>query len=262
MSIFIICLFLGAVVGVLAGMLGIGGGIVIVPVLLYLFTQELMLPLSVAMPMAVATSLSTIILTGMSSSRAHYRYGNLDMTIVKWCALGISLGAVVGAQIASQISGEALKNIFAYLLALIALQMAFGGRRTSKHDMSPKILTSIGFITGNISAFMGIGGGALMVPALVWFRVNVKLAIGCAAFCGLVIAVFGTASYIVAGWNQPELPSHAVGYVYLPATLGIILTSTFTATLGARISNALDTHLLKKIFAGFLVIVSLRMLLG
>ena len=262
MFIFIVCVALGAVVGVLAGLLGIGGGLIIVPALVYLLVEHLQLSLSVAMPMAIATSLSTIILTGLSSSRAHYKLGNLNFDIVLWCALGISAGAIIGAQIATSIPGEWLKSIFAYLVLAIAVQMVFGGRRESKHQMSPAILTGIGFVTGLISSFMGIGGGALLVPALIWFKVNIKQAIGCASLCGLVIAVFGTASYIQAGWDNPYLPSGSVGFVYLPAMLGIVITSVFTARLGAKISHKLNTQVLKRIFAGFLVIVSFRMLLG
>ena len=189
--------------GVLAGLLGIGGGLIIVPALVYLLVEHLQLSLSVAMPMAIATSLSTIILTGLSSSRAHYKLGNLNFDIVLWCAGGISIGAVIGAQVASSIPGEMLKSIFAYLVLAIAAQMVFGGKRESAHQMSAPILTAIGFITGLVSSFMGIGGGALMVPALIWFKVNIKQAIGCASFCGLVIAIFGTASYIQAGLGEP-----------------------------------------------------------
>lgn len=262
MLIFFICLALGAIVGILAGLLGIGGGLIIVPALVYLLTEQLQMSLSVAMPMAIATSLSTIILTGLSSSRAHYKLGNLQKHIVTWCALGISVGAIIGAQVASSIPGELLKSIFAYLVLAIAAQMVFGGRKASEYEMSPAILTLIGFVTGLVSAFMGIGGGALMVPALIWFKVNIKHAIGCASFCGLVIALFGTASYIYAGWQLPLLPQWSVGYVYLPAMLGIVITSVFTARIGAKISHKLNTKVLKRIFAGFLVIVSARMLLG
>lgn len=257
-----ICLALGAVVGVLAGLLGIGGGLIIVPALVYLLIEYLQLDLSVAMPMAIATSLSTIILTGLSSSRAHYKLGNLKSDIVIWCALGISVGAILGAQVAANIPGELLKSIFAYLVLAIAAQMIFGGKKASKNEMTPTILTVIGFLTGLVSAFMGIGGGALMVPALIWFRVNIKQAIGCASFCGLVIAIFGTLSYIHAGWALPGLPEWSVGYVYLPAMAGIVITSVFTARIGAKMTHKLNTQVLKRIFAGFLVIVSARMLLG
>jgi uncharacterized membrane protein YfcA len=109
---------------------------------------------------------------------------------------------------------------------------------------------------------MGIGGGAILVPALIWFRVDIKIAIGCAAFCGLMIGLIGTISFIISGLAVSSLPQGAIGFVYLPATLGIVITSVFTARLGAKISHHLNTRVLKQIFAGFLVIVSLRMLLG
>jgi len=243
-------------------MLGIGGGLLIVPALLVIFTQYLSVGLELAMPMAIATSLSTIIFTGFSSSLAHFKLGNVKYGIVLWCAIGISLGALIGPQIASNLEAEKLKNVFAVLVLMIAAQMVFVRPKKSENRISKPVLLGIGFVTGIVSAFMGIGGGALMVPALVWFRVDIKHAIGCAAFCGLVIAFFGTASFIQAGWLLESLPEGAFGYVYLPAALGIVITSVFTARLGAKISNRLNTVRLKQIFAGFLVIVSLRMLLG
>lgn len=262
LSILLVCLALGAVVGLLAGLLGIGGGLIIVPALLLLFTHWLALPLSTAMPMAIATSLSTIILTGWSSSRAHYKLGNIDVRIVFWCVIGISVGAVLGAQLASHLPGEQVKSIFAVLVILIALQMVFGRPSSRIARISWWILLTIGLVAGAISAFMGIGGGAILVPALMLFRVNIKAAIGCAAFCGFVIALFGSASFIAAGWGLAGLPQWAFGYIYLPATLGVVLTSVFTARIGAKISHKLNVVLLKRIFAGFLVIVSVQMLLG
>lgn len=253
---------IGSVVGVLAGMLGIGGGLIIVPALLYLLTELLNVGLAESMPMAIATSLATIILTGMSSARAHFKLGNLNVSIVKWCAVGISLGAILGPQVATRLPAEQVKSIFALLVVFIAAQMVFGGQRKSQQKISNTLLIIIGFFTGIISAFMGIGGGALMVPALVWFRVDIKQAIGCAAFCGLVIAVFGTISFVQAGWSNPHLPPWSLGYVYLPAAIGIVITSVFTAKLGAKISHHLNTIILKRVFAGFLIIVAARMLLG
>lgn len=261
-TIALLCLLLGSIVGLFAGMLGIGGGLIIVPALLYLFSQHLAMDIALAMPMAIATSLSTIILTGMSSAHTHYKLGNLAPRIAGWCALGIAFGAVLGAQVVSELPGETVKQIFAYLVIVIAAQMVFGGQKESASRISSPILVLIGFVTGGISAFMGIGGGALMVPALIWFRVPIKQAIGCAAFAGLIVAMFGTASFIQAGWTLSDLPEGAFGYVYLPATLGIVITSVFTARVGAKISHRLNTKVLKRIFALFLVIVSTRMLLG
>lgn len=260
--IFLLCLIIGSVVGVLAGLLGIGGGLIIVPALLYLLTELLGLPLSISLPMAIATSLSTIILTGLSSSRTHYQLGNLSFGVVFWCAIGISVGAIIGSQLATNMPADQVKAVFAVLVMIIATQMVLGGQRKSEQNISRAVLIIIGLITGCASAFMGIGGGALMVPALMWFRIEIKQAIGSAAFCGLIIAVFGTASFIQAGWNIEQLPDGAFGYVYLPATAGIVITSVFTARVGAKITHRINTKVLKRIFAGFLVIVSLRMLLG
>ena len=134
--------------------------------------------------------------------------------------------------------------------------------RESTNTMSKSILVFVGLVTGSMSALMGIGGGSMIVPALVWFKVNIKQAIGCASFCGLVIALFGSASFIHAGWGNTMLPEGAFGYIYLQASAGIVITSVFTAGLGAKMGARLNTHLLKKIFAGFLVLVSLRMLVG
>ena len=192
------CVLLGSVVGILAGMLGIGGGLIIVPVLSYLLVHLLGMTTETVMPVAIATSLSTIVFTSMSSAYAHYRLGNIQKNIVLYTGMGIAVGAIIGAQIASHISGELLKDIFAVLVILIAAQMIFGKQKQSDNQASRAVLSCVGSGTGIISALMGIGGGALLVPALVWFRVNARAAIGCAAFCGLVIAIFGTSS----GRNQ------------------------------------------------------------
>ncbi|MBD3586046.1 sulfite exporter TauE/SafE family protein [Salinimonas sp. HHU 13199] len=260
--IFSFCLGIGLVVGLLAGMLGIGGGVIIVPALSYLLVHFLHLDTDLVMPMAIATSLSTIIFTGMSSAAAHYRLGNIDKKLVFYAGIGIAIGATLGAQFASHISGHLLKNIFAVLVMLIALQMVFGKREASKHTATNKMLGMVGGVTGFISALMGIGGGALLVPALVWFQVNIRQAIGCAAVSGLIIAIFGSASFIIAGMKELTLPSGAIGYVYLPATFGIVTTSIFTAGIGARLGQRMDTKVLKKILAGLLVLVSIRMIVG
>lgn len=261
-QIFLFCAALGCLVGLLAGLLGIGGGLVIVPALVFLLHYYLDLRIDLIMPIAIATSLSTVILTGMSSAKSHYKLGNLDKRIVIYCAIGIAFGASFGAQVASAISGITLKRIFSVLVILIALQMIFGSRKESENSIQKAGLMGVGVFSGFVAALMGIGGGALIVPALVWFRINIRKAIGCAAFSGIVIAVFGTANFVFTGWELEGLPAWSLGYVYLPATLGIICTSIFTAPLGARLSQSIDTIKLKRIFAGFLVLVSLRMIIG
>jgi len=256
------CLILGSVVGVLAGMLGIGGGLIIVPALSYLLIHFMGMTTETVMPVAIATSLSTIIFTGMSSAFAHYRLGNIKRRVVLYTGIGIAFGAFAGAQVASHISGELLKDVFAVLVILIALQMIFGKQKASENEASNGTLSAVGSAAGALSALMGIGGGALLVPALVWFRVNVRAAIGCAAFCGIVIAVFGTISFVIAGWNATDTPDHSLGYVYLPATAGIVATSMFTANIGAKLGQRVNVRVLKAMLACLLVLVSVRMILG
>lgn len=255
------CLVLGSVVGVLAGMLGIGGGLIIVPVLSFLFVEQLGFSAAIAMPIAIATSLSTIVFTGMSSARAHYNLGNLDKSIVTWVATGIAFGATSGAQIASVMPGEQLKTVFAVLVLVVAAQMLFGRPNPSRFKASPWLLICVGLLAGALSALMGIGGGALLVPILILLQVNVRVAIGCAALSGIVIAIFGTASFVYAGLGE-TLPNQTIGYVFWPATLSIAATSVLTAGVGARLGQNMQTDKLKKIFAGLLVLISLRMIIG
>jgi uncharacterized membrane protein YfcA len=262
LEIFLLCAALGSVVGVLAGLLGIGGGLVIVPALVFLLHFFLDIGVENGMPIAIATSLSTVIMTGLSSARSHYKLGNLDRKICTYCGFGIAIGATLGAYFASHISGVLLQRIFAVLVILIAFQMIFGGRKASSNSIGTAGLGCIGASSGFIAALMGIGGGALIVPALVWFQVNIRKAIGCAAFSGIIIAFFGTLSFIYTGWSKPYLPDFSIGYVFLPATFGIICTSVLTAPLGAKLGQRLDTAKLKKVFAAFLVLVSIRMIIG
>ncbi len=248
--------------GVMAGLLGIGGGLIIVPALTYLLADVMAVPATETIVIAIATSLSTIIFTGLSSARAHYRLGNLNREIVTWCGVGIAAGAIAGAILASYLPGQILKGIFAGLVMLIATYMLFGKQVTSLNSVNPRKLSTIGLGTGVFSALMGIGGGALLVPALVWYRVNIRQAIGCAAFSGIIIAIFGSLSFVVSGWSYSTFAQGYLGYVYWPATLSIAAISVFTAPLGAKLGQRLNTQRLKKVFAVFLVLVSIRMLWG
>lgn len=260
--IFLVCLVIGAGVGVLAGMLGIGGGLIIVPSLVYLLTHLLGVSIEIAMPMAVATSLATIVFTGASSARTHYLLGNINRTLFLWTGVGVMCGAVAGAALATVLSGIWLKNVFAVLVMLIALQM-IAGKQPSGISRPPSVgllVASMG--AGLLSALMGIGGGVLLVPLLLWFGVDMRKSIGTASLCGVVIALFGSLSFILAGWSEPRFPEGALGYVYLPGLAGIVLTSVFAANYGARWGQRLNVAVLKKIMAGILVVVSVRMLVG
>ncbi|MBC3766298.1 sulfite exporter TauE/SafE family protein [Neptunicella marina] len=258
----IICAAIGAVVGVLAGLLGIGGGVVIVPALVYIIPHFVEMDPQLVMPLAIGTSLSTIILTSSSSALNHYKRGQLDKTLLFSVALGVALGALLGSSIATSIPGYVLKASFGSLLVLIALQMAFYSNRSSNSTHSPYKLFGVGTLTGTISSIMGIGGGAIMVPSLVWYQVKMTTAIACAALCGMVIAIFGTLGYIVHGLGVTGLPSASIGFVYWPATLCIVCTSVFTTRFGVKLAYSLPTKKLKKYFAVFLLLVGIRMILG
>ncbi|WP_338067771.1 sulfite exporter TauE/SafE family protein [Alteromonas sediminis] len=252
----------GIAVGWLAGLLGIGGGLIVVPVLVWLFIEKLDIALSLAMPMAIATSLSTIVFTGFSSARAHYQLGNLDRSLIIFCGSGVALGAVFGAIVASKMSGEVLSYIFAGLVLLVALYMLFGKIRHRDHQPGSALLSAIGTGAGGLSALMGIGGGAILVPWLSWFGVPIRKAIGCASACGLVVAIFGAAGFIYTGLTLTTRPDFSVGYIYWPATISIAATSVMFAPMGAKFGQKLDTAKLKKIFAVFLILVSIRMIWG
>jgi len=270
LTIMCLCVLLGSIVGVMAGLLGIGGGLIIVPIAIFMFQHVLGVSIEHAMPLAVATSLSTVIFTGFSSAVSHYRLGNLDMDIFRYSAVGIAIGATLGAQFATAISGVALKRTFAVLVLLITLQMLFGrdrpfdadGKVLAKNTKTYGLLSAIGLGSGSVSALMGIGGGALIVPSLVWFNIHIRQAIACASACGVLIAIFGTLSFMYAGWHNTYLPDYSLGYVYLPATLGIVISSIMTAPIGAKLTTKINTVMLKRIFAVFLAMVSLRMMIG
>ncbi len=256
------CLLMGIVVGWLAGLLGIGGGLIIVPVLSFLLMKYFNLSLSIAMPMAVATSLSTIVVTGFLSAKAHFKLGNLDKQILLFCGLGVALGAVAGAQFVSRVSGELLAVIIAVFAFAIALNMLFGRMIVKEQTPNKILLVVVGIATGIMSAAMGIGGGAILVSALCWCGVALRTSIGVSSACGLIIALFGTLSFVLFDSAVNEDVMYAYGYLFIPAVVSISLTSVFVAPLGAKYGQNMNTDKLKRVFAVFLLLVSAKMISG
>jgi len=259
-SIFILCIFLGALAGFLAGLLGIGGGLVIVPALIFFlplfgFSAELV------MPVAIATSLASIVFTTSSSSFAHQKNRNIDWSITRPIMLTVGIGAMLGAYVADTLSNELLTYIFSIAVLLLASYMLLSIRVKNAKPM-PEIwvMKVIGLSTGTISSIMGIGGGAILVPTLSFFSLPIRQAIGTASVCGVVVAVFGALGFILTGLDQPSMPQWSLGYIYLPALLGIILTSSLCAPLGVKWAAKLPVDTLKRIFAGFLIIVAIKMI--
>lgn len=251
---------LGAFVGIMAGLLGVGGGLIIVPVLVYLWQSQALAGEQVVQ-LAIGTSLATIVLTSLSSVWSHHRHGSVQWPIFWRLVPGIVLGAWLGAAIATQLPGTALKRLFGVFELLMAAQMAFA-LRPATHRRLPGVLGAglAGTVIGSVAAIVGIGGGVLTVPFLTWCNVRIQQAVATSAACGLPIAIGGTLAYVVLGWGHAQLPPGAAGYVYGPALLGIAVTSMLFAPLGAALSRRLSTPMLKRVFAAFLVVLGLWML--
>ena len=254
-------LVLGSVAGVVAGLFGIGGGLLIVPVLIFSFELQGMSP-EVLTHSAVATSLATIVITSLSSMQAHHKRGAVRWDLIRPLTGGIVIGAVAGAVIASQLSGATLQLVFGLFVLAVAVQMALSLKPAAgEKEAVAGGLTGAGSAIGGLSAIFGIGGGTLTVPYLSWRRVAMQQAVATSAACGLPIALAGALTNVWRGWEHPALADWSLGYVYLPAFAGIVVTSTLFAKVGAKLAHSLDGVKLKKMFAVFLVIVGARLLI-
>jgi uncharacterized membrane protein YfcA len=260
LTVILTCALLGIVAGFLSGLLGIGGGLVIVPALAYLLPL-LGFPEPVIMQMAVATSLATIVLTSGSSALAHHKNNNIPWDIAIGLMISIALGALTGAKVADLLSTEALTKIFSVGVSLLAVWMIFSIKSSRQASMPGNlVLYSLTYGTGLISSLMGIGGGAILVPLLSFLGLNMRFAIGIASACSMMVAFFGSLGFVIAGLDNSLVPEWSIGYVYLPALVMIISTSVFAAPFGVRFASELPVDTIKKIFAGFLIITALEMM--
>jgi uncharacterized membrane protein YfcA len=252
----------GSVAGLLAGLLGIGGGIVIVPVLFYTFTV-LDLDLAIRMSLAVGTSLSTIIVTATVSSRAHYRRGSVDLPLVRSFAPWILLGVLVGSLVAGFSSEAVMVGIFASVAMIVAIYMAFAPVGMTVADGLPSgpVRWVIATLIGGFSSLMGIGGGTLTVPTLTAVAYPAQRAVGTGAAVGLIISVPATIAMIVLGWGEAGLPPGSLGYVNLLGFLVLVPVTSLFAPLGAALAHRLSAVALRRAFALFLVVASVRMFL-
>ncbi|WP_426373167.1 sulfite exporter TauE/SafE family protein [Aliiroseovarius sp. PTFE2010] len=249
--------------GVLAGLLGVGGGIVLVPVLFWILAF-VDFPADISMHLAVATSLSTIIFTSLSSARSHHSHGNVDVKILKLWAPGVVIGALGGGLAAKFVDADALKTIFGVIAVLVAINMMRKNILVFRSALpeSPATNGVISVLCGLFSALMGIGGGTLAVPILSSFSVPIRKAVGTASAMGILIAVPATLGFIWAGWNVPNRPFGSLGYVNLIGTLIILPFTVGFAPVGASLSNRISTIWVKRCFAIFLGITGCRMLLS
>ncbi|MFO8025283.1 sulfite exporter TauE/SafE family protein [Thiohalophilus sp.] len=262
MQIDLLYLLLGIFAGVAAGLLGIGGGLIIVPVLVFIFQQQ-QFASEVIVHLAVGTSLATIVLTSISSVRSHHQHGAVLWPVFVRMAPAIVLGALLGSVVADWMPTRVLKWVFAFFELTVATQMMLAYRPNPQRKLPNwPGLSLAGSLIGAVSAIVGIGGGTMTVPFLVWCNVAMRKAVATAAACGLPIALAGATGFIINGWNEPGLPAWSSGYVYWPAFIGIVATSVLFAPLGARLAHRLPAARLKRIFALLLYVLGIRMLLG
>ncbi|MCE9633028.1 MAG: sulfite exporter TauE/SafE family protein [Methylophilales bacterium] len=261
MSYFALYLATGAFAGLLAGLLGVGGGLVIVPILAWILAAQGIVS-SHIMHLAIGTSLATIIPTAISSLRAHHTRGTVDWPLVQRITPGIAMGCLVGAWFAARLETEALKIILAIFQFYVGTQLLLGFTPNPSRGLPENLgVTLAGSLIGAFSSLIGIGGGTLSVPWMVWCNKDMRLAVGTASAIGLPIAIFGSAGFIFNGLSISALPAHSLGFVYLPALAGITLASIFTAPLGAALTHRLPADTLKKLFAILLYALGTKVLL-
>ncbi|SMC96426.1 hypothetical protein SAMN02746065_11783 [Desulfocicer vacuolatum DSM 3385] len=260
MSLIFLYLALGALAGVLAGLLGIGGGLVIVPMLTFAFTGQGFAHDHI-LHLALGTSLASILFTSLSSVRSHHQRGGVAWPVVLKITPGILVGTFVGAWVASQLSTNFLKGFFAVFLFYVGTQMLLGIKPKPNREIpgAPGMFGAGGVI-GIFSSLVGIGGGTLSVPFLVWHNTAMRNAIGTSAAIGFPIAVAGTMGYLLNGWGMSDLPPYSLGYIQGTALAGIVSASVCTAPLGAKLAHTLPVDKLKRIFALLLYVVAVRMI--
>ena len=254
-------LLTGVVGGLLAGLLGVGGGIVIVPVLdtaLGLYGVD---P-AIRMHVAVATSLATIIPTSISSIRAHRIKGAVDEVIARSWGPWVFVGSILGTVLAAQVDSRVLSGLFAVMALVVAVKMMLPAQATFLHDGIPRgrLAGTIPLGIGGLSSMMGIGGGTLSVPILTLMNQPIHRSVGTAAVFGLLISVPGMIGYLLAGWGDSRLPPGSLGYVNMIGLALIAPLTVLTAPLGARLAHRMEQHQLSLAFGVFLLIVAVRML--
>lgn len=253
-------LAVGVLAGLIAGMLGLGGGVVIVPALALAFPL-LGIPSEVLMHLAIGTSLAVIVPTSMASTYAHYRRGAVDLSLVRLLLPGLVVGAVLGGWLADKLPSALLGRVFGVFVICVAMQIFFNATAPGRRPLPGSAgLVTTGAVIGTLSTMLGIGGGSLTVPFLSYCRVDMRRAVATSSACGLVLGVIGATVFLWAGRDHPGLPAGAMGYLYGPAFVGIAAASVATAPLGARLAHSLPVATLKRIFAVLLASAGIRML--
>lgn len=251
---------LGCVVGFLAGLLGIGGGLLTVPILtMVLHAQGYNHP--ELHKIALATSTAAISFTAFSSMRSHQKHNNINWMVVKRLLPGILLGTLIGAQLVRHLSVTPLRIVFVAFTFYTAYTMLANKQpKPSRTLPSQPAMWGVGGLIGTISTLISAGGGFISVPFMMWCNINARLAMGTSAALGFPIALGAVVAYILTGWSVPNLPPMTFAYIHAPAVLGIVATSAFVAPVGAAMAQRWNVRTLKKIFAGLLIVLGMQML--
>ena len=251
-------LLLGIFSGFIAGLLGVGGGLIMVPALLYLLAGSV--DQSALMHTAVGTALAAIVFTSISSVRAHHTHGAIYWQYVRRLTPMILLGAFSGAMLTKAMSFDFMRLFFALFEFGVAIVMYFGISSASHVDHLKKWIWHLtGYIIGFISAIVGIGGGTMTTPFLTYNNVGIKNAIATSAAVGMPIAIAGALGFVVAGWNV-ESASGGLGFIHTQALMSIVVMSVLFASIGARVAHNVDGKKLKKFFAIFLAFLGLSVI--
>ncbi len=254
-------LLLGGVAGTVAGLLGVGGGLLVVPALIWIFTAKGFDPAIVA-HLAIGTSLVTIVATSVTAIYAQHCRDAVRWELVARLLPGILAGAWLGGFIAEGLSTLWLKRIFALFVTVVGVRMLMGAHADGHRELPSRWgLAAVGAAVGALSALVGIGGGSMTVPFLNGCRVAMRQAVATASACGLPIAVAGGLAFAVAGWDVPRLPAGSSGYVYWPAVAGVVPASILFAPVGVYLSHRLSPARLKRIFALLLFLIGGRMVI-
>lgn len=251
----------GSVAGVIAGLFGIGGGVVIVPALMVALNQQ-GIDSSVVIHLAIGTSLAIITVTGASSALGHWKKGAIVVELLKRMLPGLMLGAVLGGLIAGQLRADLLERYFGIFMLLLAFRMLLAKPpKAGRQPASLPAMFTVGTLIGTFSALFGVGGGVLSVPWLARNGASLARAIGTSAACGLPIAAVGAVTFMMTGQGQLALPAYSTGYVYWPAFAGIALFSVPCASVGVRLAHHLSPRLLRRLFALLMLLVGLKLIL-
>lgn len=251
---------LGMAGGFIAGLFGVGGGLMLVPLLFMVFSAQ-GLAAEHQMHLALGTAMATIMFTSISSMRAHHAHGAVRWDVVRSMAPGLVLGTFGGSLVAGQVPTGPMTAIFVVIVYYAAVQMMLDFKPKAHRQLpGPVGLFAAGGIIGAISSLVAAGGGFLSIPFMLFCNVAIHAAVGTSSALGFPIAVAGAIGYVVAGWNDAGLPPYTLGYIYLPAFVGIVVMSITMAPVGARLAHRLPVKKLKRAFGGFLALLASKML--